>query len=163
MQTIIRTLLVCGLLAFGGETVVGPIMSVKGIAPNFAVIALVVYGLASGGGAATAAGFMVGLVQDLSNPALLGLQALCMSVLGFSVGGLRGRLMYGVPLVEGVVVALAVVGHDFLYLLGQSSLTDEQFLLPLLTRTIPVAVYSGLVGVPVIRLMELLGVLRQED
>jgi len=163
MQGLAKTILICGFLAFIGETLLSPLMSVAGIAPDFAVISLVVVGLAVGGAPAVAAGFVLGLVQDLANPSLLGLQALCMSVLGFSVGGLRGRLIYGVPLVEGVVVALAVLFHDFLFLLGQSSLSDEQFLMPLLTRTVPVALYSGLVGIAIIRLMEILGVLRQED
>jgi hypothetical protein len=72
-------------------------------------------------------------------------------------------LVYGVPLVEGMVVAIAVFAHDFVFLMVQSMMSDEQFLLPLFTRTIPAAVYSGLIGIPVIRMAELLGILRQED
>lgn len=163
MRAFIRLTLTWLMVAFVGDTILGPLIDIRGIAPDFSVIALVVLGMASGAGPATVGGFMLGLVQDLSNPALLGLQALCKSGLGYGVGALRGRLVYGVPLVEGIVVAVAVFVHDFLFLLVQSNLSDERFLVPLLTRTIPVAVYSGLIGIPIIRLAEVLGILRQED
>lgn len=163
MRTFIRTTITWVVVAFVGDTILGPLIDIKGVAPDFSVIALVILALATGAGPATVGGFMLGLVQDLSNPSLLGLQALCKSGLGFGVGSLRGRLVYGVPLVEGLVVAIAVFAHDFLFLLVQSNLADEQFLFPLFTRTISVAIYSGLVGIPLIRLAEYLGILQQED
>ena len=163
MRTFVRTTITWVFLAFVGDTMLGPLIDIRGVAPDFSVMALVVLALATGAGPATVGGFLLGLVQDLSNPSLLGLQALIKSGLGFGVGSLRGRLVYGVPLVEGLVVAIAVFAHDFVFLLVQSTLSDEPFLLPLFTRTIPAAVYSGLVGIPVIRLAELLGILRQED
>lgn len=163
MRVFIRTSITWVVVAFVGDTMLGPLIDIKGVAPDFSVIALVILALATGAGPATIGGFMLGLVQDLSNPTLLGLQALCKSCLGYSVGSLRGRLVYGVPLVEGLVVGIAVFSHDFFFLLVQSMLSDEQFLLPLFTRTIPAAFYSGLVGIPVIRLAELMGILQQED
>jgi len=163
MRVFVRTSIVWVVVAFVGDTVLGPLISVRGVAPDFSVIALVVLALAAGAGPATMGGFMLGLVQDLSNPSLLGLQALCKSGLGFSLGSLRGRLVYGVPLVEGMVVAISVFAHDFIFLLVQSNLADEQFLWPLITRTIPAALYSGLMGIPVMRLAEFLGILQQED
>jgi len=45
----------------------------------------------------------------------------------------------------------------------QSSFSNEQFLAPLFTQAIPAAIYSGLVGIPVIRFAELMGILAQED
>ena len=163
MRVFIRTTFVWVVVAFVGDTLLRPLIAIKGVGPDFSVIALVVLALAGGAGPATVGGFALGLVQDLSNPSLLGLQALCKSGLGFGVGSLRGRLVYGVPLVEAAVVALAVFAHDLLFLLVQSNMADEQFLLPLLTRTLPAAVYSGLVGIPVIRMAEYLGILQQED
>ncbi len=163
MRLFVRTTRTWAIVAFVGDTILGPLISIKGRAPDFSIIALVVLALAAGAGPATVGGFVLGLVQGLSNPALLGLQALCKSGLGYGLGSLRGRLVYGVPLVEGLVVAVSVFAHDFVFLLVQSNLADEQFLMPLILRTIPVAVYSGLVGIPVIRLAELLGILQQED
>lgn len=163
MRHFLRTTITWILVAFLGDTLVAPLISIKGVAPDFAIIALVLLALGAGAAPAAAGGFMLGLVQDLANPSLLGLQALCKTGLGFGLGRLRGHLAYGVPLVEGAVVALAVVVHDFLFLLVQSNLADERFLLPLLTGTVPVALYSGLAAIPLIRLAENLGILRQED
>ncbi|PID80021.1 rod shape-determining protein MreD, partial [bacterium DOLZORAL124_64_63] len=151
------------LVAFLGETVVARLVDIKGIAPDFSIIALVLLSLLAGRFSGTVGGFILGLIQDLSNPALLGLHALCKSVLGFSLGHLRGRLAHGLPIVEGTVVALAVLGHDIVFLLVQSRLIDEGFLRPLLTQTVPVAIYSGVAGVVVIRLAEMLGILGGED
>jgi rod shape-determining protein MreD len=158
-----RTTLVFFLVAFLGETVVAPIIDIKGIAPDFSIIALIILALSAGAGAGTVGGFALGLIQDLTQPTLLGLHALCKCGVGYGIGTLRGRLVHGVPVVEATMVALAVLAHDLIYLLFQSRLIDESFLVPLVTRSIPVAIYSGLVGVPILRLVELVGLLRQED
>jgi rod shape-determining protein MreD len=150
-------------VAFVGDTVIGPWISIGGIAPDFSIIALVLLALAAGPVPATVAGFVVGLVQDLSNPSLLGLHALCKCLLGYGLGRLRGRLVYGLPVVEGAVVALSVLLHDIVFLLVQSRLSDDAFLTPLLGQTLPVALYSALVGVPIIRLAAATGVLGGED
>jgi rod shape-determining protein MreD len=150
-------------VAFIGEAMVGPVIAIKGVRPDFGVIALVILALSAGTAPATTGGFMLGLVQDLANPSLLGLQALTKTGLGFGLGTLRGRLVYGVPVVEAGVVVLSVLAHDFFFLLVQSNMTEEAFFWPLLTQSLPGAFYSGLVGVPLLRLSELLGILRQED
>jgi rod shape-determining protein MreD len=146
-----------------GGTMVGPLMSIGPVVPDFPIIALVILALAAGPVPGTIGGFLLGLVQDLSNPSLLGVQALCKTVLGFGLGRLRGRLVHGMPLVEATVVALSVVAHDLVFLLIQSSFTTEGNFLSLFTRTLPSAVYSGLLGIPLLRLAEFLGILRQED
>lgn len=163
MRDFVRTTAVFFLVAFLGETLVAPLIDIKGIAPDFSVIALIILALSAGAGPATAGGFVVGLIQDLTQPSLLGLHALCKCGVGFGVGSLRGRLVHGVPVVEATMVALAVMSHDLVFLLFQSRLIDESFLVPLMTRSIPVALYSGIIGVPILRLAEMVGLLRQED
>ncbi len=163
MRDFFRTTVVFLLVAFVGETLVAPLIDIKGIAPDFSIIALIILALSQGAMPGTVGGFVIGLIQDLTHPTLLGLHSLCKCGVGYGVGSLRGRLVHGVPLVEGTMVALAVLSHDFIYLLFQSRLIDESFLVPLVTRTLPVALYSGIVGVPMLRLAELVGLLRQED
>jgi len=163
MGKVLRIALIWFLVAFVGDTMLGPMIAIKGVAPDFSVIAIVVLALAAGAGPASAGGFFLGLIHDLSNPSMLGLQALGKSLLGYGLGSLRGRLIYGVPLIEGLVVALSVFAHDFFFLIVQSSFSNEQFLAPLFTQAIPAAIYSGLVGIPVIRFAELMGILAQED
>jgi rod shape-determining protein MreD len=159
----INLILLCSVVAFVGGTMVGPLMSIGPVVPDFPIIALVILALAAGPVPGTIGGFVLGLVQDLSNPSLLGVQALCKTALGFGLGRLRGRLVHGMPLVEATVVALSVVAHDLVFLVIQSNFTADGSFLSLFTRTLPSAVYSGLLGIPLLRLAEYLGVLRQED
>lgn len=163
MTSLLRLSFIGFLIAFLGDTVIGPLISIKGIAPDFSIIAVVILGLALGAAPATAGGFLIGLVQDLSNPSLLGLHALCKSLLGFSIGSIRSRLVFGVPLMEMLLIVFSVVAHDFLFLLVQSRLSDDGFLLPLVTKSLPVAIYSGLVGVLLQRFLEMVGILKWED
>lgn len=67
------------------------------------------------------------------------------------------------PLVEGTVVAVSVAAHDLVFLVIQSNLSDEASVLSLLTRTLPTALYSGLVGMPLLRIADFWGILRRED
>lgn len=163
MRQHLNLVLFCTAMAFLGGTMVGPLIAIGGVAPDFTIIALVILALSAGPIPGTVGGFLLGLVQDLSNPTLLGLQALCKSGLGFGLGRLRGRLVHGMPLVEATVIAISVLAHDLVFLIVQSNLTADSHFLSLLTQTLPSAVYSGLVGIPLLRLAEYLGILRQED
>ncbi len=163
MRYFIRTTLIWMLVAFVGDTMISPLINIRGISPDFSIIALVVLALAAGSAPATAGGFVLGLVQDLSNPALLGLHALCKCTLGFGLGSLRSRLAHGLPVAEAVVVFLSVLAHDLVFLLVQSNLIDEGFLRPFLTQSLPVALYSGVAGILIIQFAEFLGILGQED
>ena len=119
--------------------------------------------MSEGARAGALGGFSLGLVQDLSVPTLLGLHALCKSLLGWIIGVTRGRLVYGVPLVELSLLLVASLGHDTLFLLVQSRQQSEAFLGPWLTGALPTAIYTAIAGLPLIRLADLVGVLRRED
>jgi rod shape-determining protein MreD len=159
----VRTTASWMLLAFVGDTFVAPLISIGGIEPDFTVIALVILALAEGSLAGTLGGFVIGLVQDLATPNLLGLRALCKTLLGYGVGRLRGRIVYGMPVVEGVVVALSALSHDTLYMLVESGLSADTFLQDWLLEAVPVALYSGVVGIPLLRLADFLGILRPAE
>ncbi|MBK7189776.1 MAG: rod shape-determining protein MreD [bacterium] len=163
MRQFLRTTMLWFLVAFVGDALVAPMIDIAGRAPDFTIIALVMLALSAGAVPATVGGFAIGLVQDLGNPPLLGLRSLCKCILGFGLGRLRGRLVHGVIVVDAAMIVLAVLLHDFVFLLVQSNLTQERFLVPLLTMSLPTAVYSALVGVPLLRLAEFVGVLRPED
>jgi rod shape-determining protein MreD len=163
MMLMLRLVFFCLAVAFFGGTMVGPLISIKGVSPDFSILALVILALVGGSIPATIGGFLLGLVHDLSTPSLLGLQALCKTALGFGLGRLRGRLIHGMPLVEATVVAISVVAHDVVFLIIQSGLSEGGHILSLLTWTLPRALYSGLMGMPLLRLADFLGLLRQED
>ena len=163
MRIFVRTTVAWIFLAFLGENVIAPLIDIRGIAPDFTVIAVVILAMSQGSRAGALGGFGLGLVQDLSVPTLLGLHALCKSLLGMLVGRARGRLVFGMALLEGALLLVSSLGHDTLFLLVQSRQQNEVFLGPWFTQAIPTAFYTALVGVPLIRLADLLGILRQED
>jgi rod shape-determining protein MreD len=163
MRHFLRTTSLWILVALLGETYVADWIDIRGIAPDFTIIALVLLGMSAGTVPATVGGFCLGLAQDVSAPAFLGLHALCKSALGFGIGSLRGRVVYGMPVVELLVLVAAVIAHDFVLLAYQTSTSGEAFLASLFGRSLAVAVYTGLVGVPVIRLADLTGLLGRED
>ena len=163
MRHFVRTTSLWILVALLGDAKVAGWIDIRGIAPDFSVIALVLLAMAAGTVPATIGGFCLGLVQDMYAPAHLGLHALCKTSLGYAVGRLRSRVVYGMPVVELLVLVLAVIAHDFVLLAFQSRTSGEAFLAPLVGRTLPAAVYTGIVGVPMIRLADLFGLLGRED
>jgi rod shape-determining protein MreD len=163
MRSFLRTTFGWIALALVGEGLIAPLIDIAGVAPDFTIIALVILAMATGPSAGAVGGFCLGVVQDLSVPTLLGLHALAKALVGFVVGRTRGSLVFGVPLVEGAVLLAASLGHDTLYLLVQSRQQNEVFLGPWFTQALPTAVYTALVGVPLIRLADILGILRRED
>jgi rod shape-determining protein MreD len=163
MRLFVRTTVVWMLIAFVGDALIAPVISLGGVAPDFTIIAIIILALAEGSGPACVGGFCVGLVQDLAHPDLLGLYALIKTLLGYVAGRLHGRIVYGMPLIEGLVVFLAALAHDTLYLLMQSRLGNEAFLVPLFTLALPGALYTALLGAPLIRFADLLGILRREE
>ena len=100
MRDFLRVSLLWISVAFLGDLFAGPAMAIGGVAPDFSIIALVLLALAAGPVPATVGGFILGLVQDLTNPTLLGLNALCKCAMGSGLGRLRGHLVYGLPVVE---------------------------------------------------------------
>lgn len=163
MRAFARTTLAWVLLAILGESLIAPWIAVRGIAPDFTVIAIVLLGMARGAGAGALGGFCLGLVQDLAAPTMLGAHALCKTLLGYGIGRTRGQLVYGMVLVEGVLLLVAGIGHDTLLLIVQGRQQGEFFVGPWLATVLPTALYTAVVGVPLIRLADLVGIVRQED
>jgi len=163
VRNFVRTTLAWVLLAFLGENVIAPVIDIGGIAPDFTVIAIVLLAMAEGARAGSLGGLALGLVQDLSVPTMLGLHALCKTLLGAVVGRTRGRLVYGLVLVEALLLLVATLAHDTLFLLVQSRQQSEAFLAPWLADALPTAVYTAVVGLPLLRLADVLGILRRED
>jgi len=163
MRSFLRTTLAWVLLAFIGENLVAPLIAIGGVAPDFTVIAVVLLAMAEGARAGAIGGLALGIVQDLSVPTMLGLHALCKTLLGAIVGRTRGRLVYGLVLVEVSLLLVATLAHDTLFLLIQSRQSNEAFLMPWIREAVPTAVYTALVGLPVLRVADLLGILRKED
>lgn len=163
MSRFLSTTLKLGLMALIGETLLRPLLTFGGISPDFALISLVILAFAEGAYAGTLYGFVLGLIMDSAVPNLLGLHALCKTLTGFGVGRFRERMVPGMVLVEGLVVTTAALGHGLLYLLVESWSLRTPFFEPFFLEVLPSALYTGLVAVPLIRLADMLGLLRRDD
>jgi len=163
MNRLLRTLVWCALVAFVGQLLVAPAIAIFGVAPDFTVIALLTLALGEGALLGCAGGFLLGLVQDLAIPHLLGLSALCKTLVGYGGGRARDHLQLSMPLVQAAVVVLAALLHDTLYLAVESGFGGAAFFGSFVRHALPAALYSGLVGVPLLLLAARAGVLGRDD
>ena len=163
MNRFLRTTVILAIIALVGDVVLAPLLSLGAIAPDFGLIALAILALGEGAFAGTVGGFVMGLIVDTAVPNLLGLNALCKSLVGFVVGRARSRLVVGLPLVEGSMVAVMTLAHDLLFLIVRSWFAGGAFFRPLITEVLPGAVYTGLIALPLIRLADWLGLMRREE
>lgn len=163
MKSFIRVTIAWVLLVVTGEYLLAPVMAIREVAPDFTIIAVVILAMARGVRAGALGGFSLGLVLDLAVPTMLGLHALCKTALGFAVGHTRGRLVYGLLPVEGALFFLSSLGHDTFFMLIQSRQQSEVFIGSWFADALPTALYTTLIGVPLVRLADLAGMLRRED
>ena len=128
-------------------------VGIAGIRPDLPLIATCLLALVRGSTAGTACGFVIGLGQDLTNPAFLGLNALTKSLLGFSLGTLRERFDAATAASYATILIVATIAHDLLYLTVYMRLVLPEMMLALVTRTLPTAVYTAAVGIWVFMLV----------
>lgn len=145
MAFILPILLVYAALAL--QATVVQYIGIGGIQPDLPLIATVLLALVRGSGAGTFGGFVVGLGQDITNPAFLGLNALTKSLLGFSLGTLRERFDAATAFSYAAILVVATLAHDLLYLTVSLRLVLSEILLALVTRTLPTAIYTAAVGI----------------
>lgn len=144
MSSLGAILLAYAALALQGTLV--PAIGIAGIRPELPLIAVVLVALERGATSGTAAGFLVGLAQDLGNPGFLGLNALAKCLVGHSIGALRGRFDAGTTLSYALVLGAATVAHDVVYLTIHRRLVLSEIFLALATHTAPTALYTAVVG-----------------
>ena len=133
-------------LALALQATFVPYLGIADVQPDLPLIAVVLLALSRGAAAGTLAGFLVGLAQDLTNPAFLGLNALAKCILGWGVGNLRGRFDAGTALSYAALLAVATIAQDTLVLTVHTRLVLSEMFLALATRTLPTALYTAVIG-----------------
>ncbi|NKB71334.1 MAG: rod shape-determining protein MreD [Candidatus Latescibacteria bacterium] len=108
------------ILALILQTTWVPAVAVFGIQPELVLLALVMIGLAAGPFEATLFGFGIGLIQDAYMPDNFGLNALVNSIIGFTVGWGRVRIVAESFYVQVVLVVGATLVQGLLVLIGDS-------------------------------------------
>jgi rod shape-determining protein MreD len=99
-----------------------PRLTVTPYAPDFVLIALVLYAARSRPGAGAVAGFVAGLLTDAVAPTTFGAGAFALTVVGFGTGWIRSLVFADNVLVTGVLVFAASWLRDALELVASSTL-----------------------------------------
>jgi len=129
------------------QTSVVQALSMGGAIPDLPFVVALFLALRRGPEAGCVAGFLAGLLQDVTGGGLVGVQALTKALAGFALGLAGGRLRVGSPLVQVPGLVVLTVGEGLLrfgllqlfhYPAGLSALMADVIL--------PQALYNGILG-----------------
>ncbi len=139
------------------QMVVAPRIALGEISPDFPLLLVAYFAIHQTPVRGSISGFVVGLIQDLFNPQLLGLNALTKSVAGYAVSVTGAKADPDNDLFLLALFSITALGHDFVYLLIFTGLDPGKFFMLLLTVSIPSSIYTAVVGVIVHRIAVVLG------
>ena len=135
-----------GYLALALQATVVHAMGVGGIRPDLPLLGVVLLASRRGPMTGVLVGFMIGLGQDLTNPEFLGLNALAKGCIGYGIGGLRERFNAATPITHTIILVVAGLLHDLIYLTIWSRLALTEMAYGLATRTVPTLLYTAFLG-----------------
>ena len=127
---------------------------IAGIRPDLLVAFVVYLGWMRGPIAGTAGGFLVGLIQDLDAPGPLGLNALSKTIVGFAVAKAGFRVQRASAVVRFAFFLFSMLAHDIVYFAASSLGDPGLFAKQMFTIAIPSAVYTALVVLVILALVE---------
>jgi rod shape-determining protein MreD len=139
------------------QLVVADRIALGPVAPDFLILLVVFFSLYRGAVPGSIFGFFVGFLQDLANPGFLGLNALTKSIMGYAAGKISAKTFpENIPFLF-VLFSSVAFGHDLIYLIFFNWPDIASFFLLLFTAALPSAVYTGLFGVLVHKLLTTFG------
>lgn len=136
------------------QVAAAPRMAMGQIAPDFPLMLVCYFAVSRKAQQASVAGFIVGLCQDLFNPALLGLNAMTKTLTGYFLSLASAKLEPDSWLLLTPLFGVTALAHDMVYLLFYTGLNLGQYFVLLFTVALPSAVYTAVVGVLVYKLAE---------
>ncbi len=134
------------ILAFILQTTWIHAFEIIGLRPDLVVLVLIYIALRSGSFEATLLGFAIGLIQDIDMPHNLGLNALVNAIVGFAVGWVRLHITAENFLVQIALIFGAVLLHDLIYYIGDSSIVWSEIPFFWLRYGPGRALYTSLIG-----------------
>jgi len=132
-------------------------IAIGSVQPDFLVLAVVFFALHRGPVRGALGGFVVGLLQDMANPTMLGINALVKSLLGYFVGRWATKAFLDSQLFLFGFFSFVAFAHDAIYLLFFQWPDVGAAIRLTFTVALPSAVYTGLVGVIMHRLLAAVG------
>ena len=139
------------------QTTLFDLVAIYGVRPDLLLVVLVFFSLKGGSITGTLVGFVIGFSQDLFAPEMFGLNALTKSITGYLLGLNKDRLYWGSFLVQAQIIFISLLFHDFIYFLIYSLSSVSTFLRFVLVQALPTALYSGLIGPVLFKLLNLIG------
>jgi rod shape-determining protein MreD len=137
------------------QVVVADRIAIGPITPDFLVLVVAFYALYRGAVQAAVFGFVIGFLQDLANPELLGLNALTKTILGFTVGKIGAKMVPdNIPFLFVLFMSVAF-GHDIIYLLFYHWPHVGSSFAEIFSVALPSAAYTAIFGVLVQKLLAL--------
>ncbi|MCL2024223.1 MAG: rod shape-determining protein MreD [Coriobacteriia bacterium] len=144
------TLLVALLL----QILVAPYIAIWGVSPNFLMIAVVIMALVEGPNAGTVLGFIAGLLFDLLGVGPVGPMALVLAVTGYVAGLIHENLFAEGWLLPVIVIAIATLTSEVLYMLVVLLLgTEASFFGAFIRIVLPSTLYNAVIATIVCPLM----------
>jgi rod shape-determining protein MreD len=141
-------------------------LSLGGIKPDLALALLYIVGLLTGPAEATIAGIGVGLLQDIGSASLIGLTGLTRGLVGLSAGLLGKQVLDIRSPTNSIFLALfSLLEGICITLFMQVYYGSVPFFSILTGRLLPQAIYTGILGVVLLQLMnrkDVIAVLRRE-
>lgn len=132
-----------------GQLTLAPKIAILGIEPDFLVLMLVILALRTGPAAGAFLGFVIGILQGLVVPETLGMDALAKCIVGWAVGKVSPTLALEGPILYFGLPAVAVLAHDLIYLVCLTRLDVVRVAETFALRSVPIAVYTGVISVVV--------------
>ena len=116
------------------------------VQPDFIMVLLIIFALHRGSVQGAILGFIVGFLQDLANPDMLGLNALIKTLTGFAVGNVGSKTFPDNAVILFGLFAAAAFSHDVVYLFFFKWPDVGAALLMIVIAALPSALYTALFG-----------------
>jgi rod shape-determining protein MreD len=129
-------------------------LSFGGIKPDLGLSLIYIVGLLTGPAEATIAGVGIGLLQDIGSASLVGVNGLTRGLVGLAAGLLGKQVLDVRSPTNSIFIALfSLVEGIFIALFVQVYYGSVPFFSILTGRLLPQAIYTGLLGFVLLRLM----------
>jgi rod shape-determining protein MreD len=145
------------LLFLLAQVSLAPRISIGAISPDFVLLIVVFFALYRGSIRGAIFGFVVGFLQDLGNPEMLGLNAMTKSMLGFLMGHAGTKTFPDNVLFLGGLFFVAAFGHDIVYQNLFKWPNVGGAIVTIFTVALPSAFYTSVLGVAADSIMSLFG------
>jgi len=129
------------------QVVISDRIALGPVAPDFLILIVAIFALYRGAVQGSVLGFVIGFLQDLTNPGFLGLNALTKSLLGHAVGTTGAKTFSESSSFLFVLFMATSFGHDFVYLVFYHWPHMGTALVALFTSALPSAAYTAGFGV----------------